>query len=167
MKVFIDSNIHQFYMTKLLPFHLNQLPPPQLARTLTVIIPITTMQCCWFKVFKVFFLYRVFCSCPLSPRPCIKFNWPAPHIPLPLALLIFYSLPATNSRDEPSRLVACSVWNMNWQHTAPAPAFSVEKESVSDSVSEWVSEWVSQGPCLSPSLFYSLLYLALSRVNTK
>ena len=40
-----------------------------------------------------------------------------------------------------------SVWNMNWQHTAPAPAFSV-----SDSVSGWVSEWLSQGPCLSPGL---------------
>ena len=77
------------------------------------------------------------------------------HSPLPLASWILHSLlavAATNSRDKPSWLVACSVWNVNWQHTAPAPAFSVEKEWVSHSVSDWVSEWVSQGPCLSPSL---------------
>ena len=46
------------------------------------------------------------------------------HSPLPLASWILHSLPsvaATNSRDEPSWLVACSVWNVNWQVTAPAP----------------------------------------------
>ena len=49
----------------------------------------------------------------------------------------------TNSRDKPSWLVTCSVWNVNWQPTALALAFSVQRESVSDLVSEWVSEWLS------------------------
>ena len=77
------------------------------------------------------------------------------HSTLPLASLILHFLlavAATNSRDEPSQIVACSVSNVNWQRTAPAPSFSVEREWVSDSVSEWMSEWVSQSPCLSPSL---------------
>ena len=66
------------------------------------------------------------------------------HSPLPLASWILHSLPAvaaTNSRDEPSTIVACIVWNMNWQHTAHAPAFPVEREWLTDTVSEWVSEW--------------------------
>ena len=66
------------------------------------------------------------------------------HSPLFLASQILHSLlsvAATNSRDEPSWLVACSVWNLNWQHIAPAPAFSVEREWV---VTQWVTQWVSK-----------------------
>ena len=44
----------------------------------------------------------------------------------------------THSRDEPSWLVAYSIWNMNWQHTAPDHTFSVERES------EWVTQCVSE-----------------------
>ena len=67
---------------------------------------------------------------------------------------------STNSRDEASWLIACTVCNVNLKHTAPAPAFSVERESVSDSV----SEWVSQGPCRH---FQHLTELAPSDVPMK
>ena len=49
------------------------------------------------------------------------------HSPPPLVSWIFHFLPAvdaTISRDKPSWLVECSVWNVNWQPTALAPAFS-------------------------------------------
>ena len=100
------------------------------------------------KLFTVQCIYCQFIQCLLYIVVTI-------HSPLPLASWILHSLPAvaaTHSRDEPTWLVACSVWNMNWQHTGPAPAFSVEREWVRDSVSDWLCEWVSQGACLSPSL---------------
>ena len=65
------------------------------------------------------------------------------HSPPPLASWILHSLPAlaaTNSRDEPSWLVACSLWNMNWQLPAPAPAYSLERE--------WPRDWVSESGSL-------------------
>ena len=66
--------------------------------------------------------------CPLHPEYCSPYpRW------------------ETISRDDPSQIVACSVWNMNWQHTAPASAFSVDREWLT----EWMSDW-ARVPASSP-----------------
>ena len=59
-------------------------------------------------------------------------------------------------------LTSCtSVWKENWQHSAPAPAFSLERELVNDSVSDWVSE--SAPPSLTEPQWRQLQLLSITK----
>ena len=86
----------------------------------------------------MFIVYFVQC---ILIKPPMEYRKTTLAISQPVASWILHSLPSmtsTNFRDEPS----WRVWNINWQQTAPAPAFSVDR--VSEWLSEWLSKWMSE-----------------------
>ena len=54
-----------------------------------------------------------------------------PSAPCILNIALPTTVAETNSRDKPSWLFSCCVWNVNWQPTGLAPVFSVQREWVS------------------------------------